>query len=138
MGAVPDARGHAPVTDVASSPGAPPRSASVASAAQSRSAPAPRPADLRRTLERGMPDEILAALHALAPAPITGIEALIERLDDAAQRDALQALQRARWGRGDLDGALQAVRGAFASGPRWRRSRSAHGDDPLPPLYPER
>ncbi|GHA84648.1 BatD family protein [Cognatilysobacter bugurensis] len=97
-----------------------------------------KPADLRRTLERGTPDEILAALRALSPRPAPDTDALIGQLDDAAQRDALQALQRARWGGGDPAAALDALRRAFAPGPRWRETRSARKADPLPPLYPER
>jgi hypothetical protein len=100
--------------------------------------PSPRPAEFRRVLERGSPDEIVSALHALAPSPAAGLEALIDRLDDAAQRNALQALQRARWGSGDLGAAVEAVQRVFASGPRWREPDGARPDDPLPPLYPER
>lgn len=115
------------------------RDATAAPPAGSRSTSAPpRRAELRRALERGAVDDILAALHALAPTPAAGTEALIDRLDDPAQRAALHALQRAQWGDGDLDAARTALRRAFTTGPRWRPQARARGADPLPPLYPER
>lgn len=114
------------------------RTATPAPARARPTATPQRPANLRRMIERGTDDEILNALHALAPTPAVGIEALLEQLDDGPQRASLQALQRARWGHGDHEEASRAVRRAFASGPRWRQPPDARRDDPLPPLYPER
>lgn len=64
--------------------------------------------------------------------------ALRAALSDPAQRDALDALQRARWQGGGEAVACAAVARAFARGFAWRadehppRARS----DELPPLYP--
>ncbi|MBK9669997.1 MAG: hypothetical protein IPO74_08725 [Thermomonas sp.] len=57
------------------------------------------------------------------------------RLDDTAQREAIERLQAARWGDGDAAVALVALRGAFAQGPRWRM-RGRAPSSLLPPLYP--
>jgi len=57
------------------------------------------------------------------------------RLDDAAQRDAIAQLQRARWGDGDGSVARTKLRTAFANGPRWRKTAAATRES-LPPLYP--
>lgn len=97
----------------------------------------PSPTDLRRTIDTGSADEVVAMLQAMAQPPVRSVDALIARLDDPAQRGALDALQRARWGKGDLPAARRAMRTAFAAGPRWRTTAPAP-DTPLPPLYPER
>ena len=101
---------------------------------------APRPwrgAALRRSLDAGDLGEVAAALCALASPPAADLDALARRLAPGPQRDAIAALQRARWGQ-DGDGAAAAraaLRAAFARGPEWLET--APGDDaPLPPLYP--
>ncbi|MFC0677011.1 BatD family protein [Lysobacter korlensis] len=94
-------------------------------------------AQLRRAIDAGGPEEIVAILQAMADPPIERVDALQSRLDDEAQREALDALQRARWGGGDVSAARQAVRAAFAKGPRWAASQTP-AKPPLPPLYPER
>ncbi len=72
--------------------------------------------------EAGLPGEDLDRLHAL--------------LDDAAQREAIRALQAARWGDGDAGTALAALRNAFRRGLRLRTVSTA-SRALLPPLYPE-
>lgn len=94
---------------------------------------------LRRALDGGDPSEILDALHALAPAPTAGVVAALRaQLDEAGQRDALDALEAARWGDGDPVAARAAMRAAFARGPRWGRPGDAGEDEQvlLAPLYP--
>lgn len=116
-----------------------------------RSVPRPRDAvdvalppggtrSLRRALDAGDPGDILDALAAMAPpqAANTGNPAeLMRRLENAGQRDAVAALERARWGDGDPVAARALARESFAHGPRWR---DAGAQDPatrlLPPLYP--
>jgi Ca-activated chloride channel homolog len=100
---------------------------------------APRSAvALRRALEGGDLGTIADALHALAPTPAkgAGLEDIARQLDDDAQRDAVTALQQARWGAGDPAAARGALRRAFARGPRWRKPSPAAQAEPLPPLYP--
>ena len=79
----------------------------------------------------GAPD-ISDALHALAD--VRTLDELAAQLDDPAQRDALESLQRARWGGGDAASAREQLRRAFARGVKWRNVRATDG--PLPPLYP--
>ena len=100
--------------------------------------PPPRAVDasmLRRTLADGDLAAIAEALCAMASPLAADLDALQARLDDAAQRDAIGALQHARWGAGDPATARIALRRAFADGPRWR-STPRRQDDLLPPLYP--
>nr|WP_133479638.1 BatD family protein [Lysobacter segetis] len=90
---------------------------------------------LARALEAGDLGEIELALRALAGDASAGLDAVMARLDDEAQREAVDALQRARWAGGDPALARSRLRTAFARGPRWRAPPAAHRD-PLPPLYP--
>ncbi|MFC5579277.1 BatD family protein [Lysobacter niabensis] len=98
--------------------------------------PAQALADLRRALDAGDLGEVADALCALAVPPVGDVDALLARLDDGLQRDAVDALQRARWGRGDGVHARQLLRTAFAKGPRWRVDTAAAKPSLLPPLYP--
>ena len=105
--------------------------------AEAKSKPEParsnKPA-LTQALAKGDPEAISTALCAAANAPdLDGVRA---RLDDAEQQTAVDALQRARWGDGDLVSALAALRAAFKRGPRWRTAQSK-AKELLPPLYPE-
>ena len=93
--------------------------------------------DLGRALSRGEFDEIAAALQASATPPAADLDDVVARLEDPVQRDAVAALQRARWGGGVPADARAALRSAFARAPRWRSS-SAQPRDALPPLYPRR
>lgn len=111
--------------------------ASQRAATARRATAKPSRADLRRVLDTGGADEIVATLQAMAQPPVHSVDALAARLDDPAQRGALDALQRARWAGGDLPAARRAMRAAFADGPRWCAAAPV-STSPLPPLYPER
>ncbi|MDI9237492.1 BatD family protein [Lysobacter sp. LF1] len=110
-----------------------------------RTAAAPRPArdeahpssnpDLKRLIDRGDFGDVADALCAMARPPVHDLDALRARLDDPRQREAIDALQRARWGGGDGVSARELLRHAFAKGPRWRQSTPADAP-PVPPLYP--
>lgn len=93
-------------------------------------------AELRRVLETGDLGDVADTLRGMAAPPALDIDELLGRLDDPGQRDAILALQRARWGNGDGARARQLLRSAFAKGPRWR-PEPASPTSLLPPLYPE-
>jgi len=90
---------------------------------------------LARALDTGDLGDVGHVLSAMARPPARDIDELRERLDDPAQRDAVDALQRARWAGGDGAAARRQLRAAFARGPRWKSSPTAT-PSPLPPLYP--
>ncbi|UYB54336.1 BatD family protein [Xanthomonas sp. AM6] len=91
--------------------------------------------DLRKALDAGGLDEVAAIL--CAQAGVADLDALLARLDDPAQREAVLRMQRARWGgAGDVSGARAALRAAFWAGPRWRDAPRKPSNDELPPLYP--
>ncbi|MDN5782150.1 MAG: BatD family protein, partial [Luteimonas sp.] len=92
--------------------------------------------ELRRALDSGDFGDVADVLCAMADPPASDLDAVRATLDDAAQRDAVAQLQRARWGDGDGPAARASLRAAFASGPRWR-ARGAARTEPLPPLYPQ-
>ncbi|CAN5684261.1 BatD family protein [soil metagenome] len=103
----------------------------------------PRPAGdarqrraLKQALAAGTLGEVADALSAMATPPVADVDALRELLSDPAQVAALDALQRARWAGGDGVAARDALRRAFAKGPRWRKSTRT-GKPLLPPLYRE-
>lgn len=103
---------------------------------RSATAPSHGLAALRRALDTGDLGEVADTLRGMAMPPARDVDELAARLDDPAQRAALDALQRARWGNGDGTQARQLLRSAFAAGPRWRQA--AEPAPPLlPPLYPE-
>jgi hypothetical protein len=88
---------------------------------------------LAQALAKGDPEAISQALCAAANAPdLDGVRA---KLDDPAQQSAVDALQRARWGGGDIESAVSALRSAFKRGPRWKTA-TAKSKELLPPLYP--
>jgi len=93
-------------------------------------------AAFKRALDTGDFGEVAAALCALARPPATDLDEVRARLADPVQRDAIDALQRARWGGGDGTAARGLLRGAFADGPRWQAAPKKAAS-PLPPLYPE-
>ena len=109
----------------------------IPAATNAGAAPArdPEPS-LARALDLGDLADIEAALRRLA-GPESDLDAVIARLDDASQRDAVEHLRLARWADGDAALARARLREAFAGGPRWRPPPPAPRD-PLPPLYPER
>ncbi|MEI2433343.1 BatD family protein [Lysobacter yananisis] len=90
---------------------------------------------LRELIDRGDFEHIASVLRGLAKPPAADDDELVERLADPAQRDAVQALRRARWGGGDGVDARNRLRAAFAQGPHWRQG-AAQRPSPLPPLYP--
>lgn len=92
--------------------------------------------DLKKALDAGTLGEVADMLCALARPPAADLDAVLARLDDQAQRDAVRQLQRARWGDGDVPAARAALRAAFAGGPRWKTTDKPD-PSPLPPLYPE-
>ena len=98
-------------------------------------APSPTPS-LSAALKQ---DDLAAIAHALcidAGSKLDDLDAVRARLDDDAQRDAVERLQAARWGDGDAASALAALRRAFAKGARWI-TPATKPVPLLPPLYPE-
>lgn len=91
--------------------------------------------NLNRLLDRGDLGDVADALCALARPRARDVDEVRERLADPLQREAIDALQRARWGGGDGVATRELLRRAFARGPRWRQVPSADAP-PLPPLYP--
>ena len=91
-------------------------------------------ADLRRALDAGSLDEVTHILTAMGG--VDGLDAVVAKLDDPAQRDALQRMQRARWGgEGDVSAARGQLREVFKAGPRWRQTTVVE-KSLLDPLYP--
>ncbi|MCS3361470.1 BatD family protein [Xanthomonas translucens] len=116
-----------------------PAGAHAAPAASAAASTAPRARyglpDLRKALDGGGLDEVAAIL--CAQAGVADLDALLTRLDDSSQREAVLRLQRARWGdAGDVPGARAALRQAFWAGPRWCDTPRKQRKDDLPPLYP--
>ncbi|MGX5730984.1 BatD family protein [Pseudoxanthomonas beigongshangi] len=91
--------------------------------------------DLRRALDTGSLDEVGEVLRGMATPPAADLDELVLRLQAPAQRDAVEQLRRARWAGGDGGAARQALRAAFAEGPRWVEVAESPRA-PLPPLYP--
>ena len=92
-------------------------------------------ADLRRAMDAGGIDEIIAVLAGMGG--VQTLEQVQERLDDAQQRGALVQMQQVRWGGqgGDVGQARQELRRAFHDGPHWR-APAATQNNGLAPLYP--
>lgn len=92
-------------------------------------------ADLRRAMEAGGLDEIIAVLAGMGG--VQTFEQVLERLDDAQQRAALVQMQQVRWGGqgGDVGQARQDLRRAFHDGPHWRPPAATQNNG-LAPLYP--
>lgn len=106
-------------------------------AASAQVSPGNDPGRLMQALARGDLGAIVQALCATAVPAAADLDAVRARLADPAQRAAVDALQRARWGDGDNAATLAALRKAFASGPRWRAPAKRAEPVLLPPLYPE-
>lgn len=92
------------------------------------------PRALHKALEHGDLADVADTLCALGGSH--DLDALRARLADPAQQQAVDVLQRARWGGGDAADARTKLRAAFRDGPRWRRAPRVE-DTLLPPLYPE-
>lgn len=116
-------------------PPSPPRASPLQGDAARTVAPARANDGLRRALATGELGEVAEILCAMATPPAGSVDELHERLEDAGQRNAIAALQRARWGQGDGVHARQLLREAFAGGPRWRGAEVTK-PQLLPPLYP--
>lgn len=104
--------------------------------AESKRKPVNVPA-LRQMIDLADFDHIASVLRSLAHPPAADDDELVERLADPAQREAVQALRRARWGAGDGVAARAQLRQAFAQGPSWHEVEQT-APSPLPPLYPPR
>lgn len=94
----------------------------------------PTVAALRRALDSADLAEVGALLCAMGG--VERLEQVLARLGDTRQRDALLALQRARWGgAGDLPAIRRQLKAAFHDGPHWSPAPEA-SQTGLPPLYP--
>ena len=98
--------------------------------------PTHTPADLKRALDTGDLDEVADVLRGMTTPPSQDLDQLLAHLHDAAQRDAVEQLRRARWADGDGVAARAALRSAFRDGPQWRVEGKPM-KEALPPLYPE-
>lgn len=91
-------------------------------------------ADLRRALDSGGLDEVVHILAAMGG--VDDLDAVMLKLDDESQRQALERMQRARWaGEGDVAAARARLREVFRQGPTWR-GRAVAENAVLDPLYP--
>ncbi|MNV02198.1 hypothetical protein D3C71_924280 [compost metagenome] len=91
-------------------------------------------ADLRRALDSGGLDEVVHILAAMGG--VDDLDAVMLKLDDESQRQALERMQRARWaGEGDVAAARTRLREVFRQGPTWR-GRAVAEKPVLDPLYP--
>jgi len=68
---------------------------------------------------------------------VRDIDEVRRRLADPAQREAVEAMDQARWGGGDGVAARDLLRRVFAKGPQWVPA-GPPAPTPLPPLYPQR
>lgn len=91
--------------------------------------------DFARVLDTGGLDDVAAFLCASASPPQRELETLATRLHDPAQRDALERLQQAQWGGGDVAAARAGLRAAFKGSPR-SQANAAVETELLAPLYP--
>lgn len=96
----------------------------------------PSRGDLRRALDHEGLDEIVALLAAMGGVR-SDLDTVLAQLADPDQRQALRALQAARWSAasGDTGQARQALRRVFHDGPHWQAA-AAPTNTALPPLYP--
>ena len=93
-------------------------------------------ASLQQALRDGVLQAIGQALALQAGLATDDLDGVCAKLADPAQISAVRQLQQARWGGGDAEGALQALRKAFSAGAHWRTT-SQQAKSLLPPLYPE-
>jgi hypothetical protein len=98
------------------------------------------PALLRRALAEGDLQAIGDALRHVATPRCLNLGAVVERLADDRQRDAVKALQRLQWAprskAEDHADVRAALRAAFQAGPNWRGAGDVAPPPVLPPLYP--
>jgi len=122
------------------------RSSAALMSGDDGAAPPPKPdarALQRRALDAARTGDPVASEHALlewarmSHPGVAHAGLLRDALADAVQRDALEALQRARWQGGDPSAACAMVASAFAQGFAWRDDELARDrKSDLPPLYP--
>jgi hypothetical protein len=101
---------------------------------------APRAAFLRASAlgELAGAERALVAWARSERPDVRNLGELSARLDDAAQIDALAALQRARYAGGPTSGVGTMLERAFKQGIAWRAPASpAKAKSALPALYPE-
>jgi hypothetical protein len=100
----------------------------------------PSPQALQQTLQLALQQGdfagITQTLCALAGDAHGPLDAVLARLEAGPQREAVQQLQAARWGGGNAQTALAALRSAFNTGPRWCKPKQPEASL-LPPLYPK-
>jgi len=90
--------------------------------------------DFRHALEQRSVDEVLHMLVAMSGTQ--NLDAALARLADPKQRQAIEAVQRARWrGEGDLTTVRTRLNHAFRNGPQWKITATS-AEDELAPLYP--
>ena len=112
------------------------RRASVLAVGGSKRMELPPPESLTAALAGGDLARIAHALVQQAGVLIGDLDAVQARLQESTQRDAVALLQASRWGGGDAQVALRALRAAFAGGAHWRRTATPKSEV-LPPLYPD-
>ncbi len=95
----------------------------------------PTLAQLRQQLDTGSLDDVIATLARMGG--LRGLDDVLAALAEPDQRQALQAMQAARWSRngGGVAAARQNLRRAFHDGPHWRQVASTDHTG-LAPLYP--
>ena len=93
---------------------------------------------MRKALDEGDLGDIATALCDSATPPVGDLDALVPRLADTRQRDAVASLQQARWGHGDATTVRAEVREAFRNGIRWQKAEARQPADILPPLFPRK
>jgi hypothetical protein len=98
------------------------------------------PAPLRRALADGDLQAIGDALRQATSPPCLNLGAVIERLDEHGQREAVRELQRVLWSSAataEAHAAARArLRAAFKVGPRWCNQQRVPPAPVLPALYP--
>jgi hypothetical protein len=94
--------------------------------------------DAARTGDAAECERALLAWARAARSGIANAGVLRDALADPSQREALDALQRARWQGADAGPACPRVLQAFAHGFTWRGDKQASrgSESDLPPLYP--
>ncbi|MDO4708657.1 MAG: BatD family protein [Pseudomonadota bacterium] len=92
---------------------------------------------LQHALQSGDLPAIAQCLPAVASPAAPSLSALRARLACQAQREAIDLLQQALWGGGDVEAARKQLRAAFAD-VRVLRQPGKQRAPLLPPLYPER
>ncbi len=95
----------------------------------------PRWRTLKRALDKGDVAQFSRLFPALAPCPAQTLSQAAEQLRNVGQQQALQELEAALWGAGDMPMAMENLRQAFSVPPQWH-VRHDQEKALLPPLYP--